>query len=218
MAVRKIKANNRSVTGEFFSDKMEEIVKFESNLEKDFYLWCEFNPCVEEYIFQPLSIVYQNQHDKRAIYTPDVLVKYSDSRSTSLIEIKYSQDLKENFEEYRPKFKAAIRYCREQDWKFEVITEKIRTPYLNNIKFLLNFMGGNINDEFREQILKTMGEMKSFTPKTFLDQFAKTEYIKGVALRYFWTLALKREIICDLTVPLSMNTLFYLSEHNYEKY
>ena len=218
MGIRKIKPNKLSITGQFYSDKMEDTIKFESNLEKDYYIWCEFNSCVTDYIYQPLSIKYINEHNVNAIYTPDVLVKYLDSRQTNLIEIKYSDDLKKNFELYKPKFNAAIKYCRERDWKFEVITESIRTPYLSNVKFLLTYNKEIIEDEFKYKMLNRMGKLKHFTPKSFVEDFAKTEYLRGVTLRYFWTLALKREIICDLTIPLNMNTKFYLSESNYEKY
>lgn len=212
MGVRKIKPNELSITGQFYSVKMEDTIKFESNLEKDFYLWCEFNPCVEEYLFQPLSIVYLNQYNVRATYTPDVLVRYSNNRQTSLIEIKYSDQLKKNFETFRPKFKAAFKYCLERDWKFEVITETIRTPFLENIKFLLKYRKEEIEDDFKDKILLKMKELRSFTPNSFIQDFAKTDYIKGIALRYFWTLALHREIICDLTIPMNMNTKFYISE------
>lgn len=218
MGVRKINANDRSITGSFHSEKMNERVHFESSLEKDFYLWCEFNGSVTEYLYQPLSIVYKNDYGVNSIYTPDVLVHFLDSRPTKLIEIKYSTDLKENFTKYKPKFKAAIKYCLERDWKFELITESIRTPLLDNIKFLNQFKNNTLDQELKDQILTHLASFEKFTPRIFLETFAKTDYIKGIGLRYFWTLTLRREIICDLTTPISMNTVFYLSDFNDEKY
>jgi hypothetical protein len=54
-----------------------------------------------------------------------------------LYEVKYRDDLRAHWQDYRSKFKAARRYACTQGWVFRLITEReIRTPYLKNATFL----------------------------------------------------------------------------------
>ncbi len=217
MAVRQIKHNDRSVTGSLKSGKMESIVDFESSLERDFFTWCEFNPTVEEYLHQPLSIEYRCSRGIQRTYTPDVLVIFSDSREPILVEVKYKDDFKEQFRENKEKFRAAIKYCVRMGWKFEVIDESIRTDYLKNAKFLMNFNFEDLIEEERSKMINHMKLMKSFTPREFIQSFAKTEYVQGVYLRFFWILVRQRIVLCDLRKPLTMSTNCVLS-NEYETY
>jgi hypothetical protein len=117
---------------------------FESSLERDFLLLLDFDPDVEFFEEQPVKIVYHDASRRRRTYTPDVLVRYRTdpppARHTKplLCEVKYRDDLRQHWTDYRPKFRAAGRYAQQRGWRFRLVTERhVRTPYLDNVKSLL---------------------------------------------------------------------------------
>lgn len=138
---RKIPINRRSVTGRNPSLKVGRMVGFESTLERDLFERLEFDFAVTWYQEQPLSIPYTcNGFD--VAYIPDVLVRFAPEaeRHPALMEVKYSEDLARNWEEYRPRFAAAGAYARDHCLDFVVNTEReIRTAYLRNAKLLLPY-------------------------------------------------------------------------------
>src|SRR3989454_591139 len=146
MPVRSIPQNSRSLTGKIIDSRRHTAVAFESALERDLYILLDFDPSVAHFEEQPVTIAYQDPVGVNRRYTPDVLVHYIpalrgqwDPRSV-LYEIKYRDDLRTHWHEYRAKFKAARRYARSQGWVFQLITEReIRTPYLKNAKFLRQY-------------------------------------------------------------------------------
>lgn len=140
MPVRKIPRNYRNITGIAAHTKAIGSAAFESTLERDFLSLIEFSNDVTKFEVQPVSIEWLDFTGKRHSYIPDVLVHYKQSGRTKtviLYEIKYRSDLKENWQALKPKFKAAIKYCKARGWHFKVVTEvEIRTLYLDNVRFL----------------------------------------------------------------------------------
>jgi hypothetical protein len=70
MVARVIPKNYRNVTGRLASSKNRCLIGFESTLEKDFYLLLEFDPQVETFEEQPVTITYDDSTGKRHRYTP----------------------------------------------------------------------------------------------------------------------------------------------------
>lgn len=143
MPVRTVPKNSRSLTGLVPNPRTQSMTAFESSLERDFLLLLDFDPDVEFFEEQPVTIVYHDATGRRRTYTPDVLVRYRTDRLQArhtkprLCEVKYCEDLRQHWAEYRPKFRAAQRYAQQQGWRFRVVTERhVRTPYLENVKFL----------------------------------------------------------------------------------
>ena len=131
MPVRKIPKNYRNVTGIAAHSKSVGSAAFESTLERDFLSLVEFSKDVTKFEVQPVSIEWFDTSGKRHTYVPDVLVHYKQSRHTKVVilyEVKYRSDLKENWQILKPKFKAAIAYCKTRCWRFKLVTEvEIRT-------------------------------------------------------------------------------------------
>lgn len=143
MPVRKIPKNYRSVTGLVASELNAKQTAFESSLERDFMLLLEFDPDVLFYEEQLVRIDYLSVDGQTRQYTPDILVTYRQTSTYTMLkppllgEIKYRRDLFEQWQELKPKFRAARRYAKDRDWNIKIITEvEIRTPYLKNVKFL----------------------------------------------------------------------------------
>src|SRR6266545_5599058 len=146
MAVRKIRPNYGSVTGLVADDQSARSTAYESSLERDFIKHLIFNKNVLKHEEQPLTIEFADSDSKQRRYTPDLLIFYrSDIAFTRdwrplLAEVKYRSDLFKHWIELKPKFRAARAYAQKHSWDFALITEReLRTPYLKNITFLIEF-------------------------------------------------------------------------------
>lgn len=220
MATRKIKPNYRSVTGTLISQKQKSAIDFESTLERDFFTILEFDSSIESYIEQPVSIEYICELGIQRIYTPDVLVTFKDStRQPWLCEIKYRADLRENFSSYKTKFKAAKKYAEEKGYKFLLIDESIRGDYLYNAKFLLKYRNREYDPEIKNDVVTILRELSNeknfFTPAEFRDNFGQTFDVKITGLAEYWRLVMRREILFNHDVKVSMNTEMWLNDNLY---
>jgi hypothetical protein len=161
MPVRTIPKHYRSLTGLVLNTRTQSMTAFESSLERDFLLLLDFDPEVEFYEEQPVKITYPDDRGRRRTYTPDVFVRYRidhlRARHTRplLCEVKYRDDLREHWTAYRPKFRAAQHYARQHGWRFRLVTERhVRTPYLENIKFLRSYRAAPVNDQHQVHAVK----------------------------------------------------------------
>jgi hypothetical protein len=211
MPVRTIPKNSRSLTGKVIDFRSHRAVAFESALERDFYVLLDFDPTVTHFEEQPITIAYQDPLGARRTYTPDVLVHYRpeaqrDPRSV-LYEIKYRDDLRTHWQDYRSKFKAARRYARTQDWIFRLITEReIRTPYLKNAKFLRQYHDRGPDRGDRHRLLACLAVQGETTPETLLVSWSPDRWEHARLLPVLWSLIASGEIGADLTVPITMHS------------
>jgi hypothetical protein len=79
VGVRKItNAGSKKVIGKFPSIKMDAIIWWESQIERDYIYLLEIDPDVISYVGQPFKIFYTDLGKSRS-YTPDFLVKRTKS-------------------------------------------------------------------------------------------------------------------------------------------
>jgi len=213
MPVRKIPKSYVALTGRIANSKGEAPVAFESSLERDLFVILDFDLNVERYEEQPVSIKYIDNNGKVKTYTPDVLVTYRKDiepairMKTMLCEVKYRQDLKNNWAEYKCKFKAAVRYARNKGWVFRILTEReIRTPYLVNAKFLRRYRNMNVNGDDKKLLLHAIFEMREANPDEVLLFLSGDEQRRLEILPALWNLVSNRMIGTDLTLPLTMRS------------
>lgn len=210
---RKLGTSRSSLRGIIPSPKNGTTNSFESSLERDYFKILEFDNLVQEYVEQPVDILYKNNEAERH-YTPDVLVFYrkdlevSKDYSPLLIEVKYRKDLRENWREFKPKFKAANKYAAEKSWRFKILTEKeIRTAYLDNVKFLLPYKTKDIVDSNDSILLLDWIEKLDLTsPGEIIAAAAKDKYKQAELLYSLWVLIAIETIGCDLSIPLTMKS------------
>ena len=121
--VRVLRTSRRSLTGRVTLGDGGGAA-FESSLERDWLLALDFDSRVQSIQAQPFSIYYEHQGATRR-YTPDVRADYSLATgvATVVYEVKPYEELQANWATYRPRFKAAVRYCRDQGWRFKLVTE-----------------------------------------------------------------------------------------------
>jgi hypothetical protein len=175
MAIRKIRANYRSVTGLVADHQSARSTAYESSLERDSIKHLLFNKNVLGHEEQPLTIDFTDISGKQRSYTPDVLVSYrKDIAMTKdwqplLAEVKYRSDLFQHWSELKPKFRAVRAYTRGRSWNFAIITErKLRTAYLKNTTFLLEFRKYPVDESLTQLLLETTAGKSPTTPASLL--------------------------------------------------
>lgn len=213
MPIRKIPKNYRNVTGINIGIKAQGFAAFESTLERDFITLLEFSSNVSHYEVQPVVVCWTDHLGKPRKYTPDTLVHFIDG-STMLYEVKYRTDIKLNWQELKPKFKAALQFCKTQNWRFKIITEKeIRTTYLSNAKFLLPYIHQAPQYHYYEQhqsiLIQKLDELGHITPKQLLGYLSEDPWHQAQALPALWYLVGKGQIQTNLDEALTMDSVIW---------
>lgn len=206
--------------------KSQNAVAFESSLEQDFLLLLEFDRGVLRYASQPITIRWEIDGRKRR-YTPDVLIEYTADMmeryphlKPTLFEVKPEAILKRDWTVLRPKFRAAIQWCREYNCRFRLVTERyIQTPYLRNVKFLKHF--GNDRFRFADPLTKgtaqgairsTLFELARTTPQELLEAISSDKGRQVELLPYVWHLVRCGAVGVDLMQPLTMSSQIWSVE------
>lgn len=204
--VRDIVYNNRSVTG-----MVPLLGDYESTLERDLMEILRFDPSVEHFTAQPITIGYFDQFGKLRTYTPDGLIQFKPTASLIpqpvLYEVKYRADFRQDWRNLLRKFRAAKTYALDQGWRFEVFTEReIRTPYLDNAKFLWRYLEQSPSPDARRQILQVLWDLDETDPEMLLFALCRDAHNRARLIPTLWHLVAIGAIGCDLNVPLTMRS------------
>ncbi|QBN85509.1 heteromeric transposase endonuclease subunit TnsA [Xanthomonas oryzae pv. oryzae] len=188
------------------------VAAFESSLERDWLLALDFDPRVQAIQVQPFSLHYQHEGVTRR-YTPDVRADYrlESGMATVVYEVKPSEELRLNWSTYRPRFKAAVRHCRDHGWRFKIVTERhIRTALLDNASFLRRYRALPEQDLYVQQLLYTLRALGTTTPQALLAAAYWAEESRMAALPMLWKLIATGRLGADLHVPLTMSAPIWL--------
>ncbi|KTF40441.1 MULTISPECIES: heteromeric transposase endonuclease subunit TnsA [Xanthomonas] len=188
------------------------VAAFESSLERDWLLALDFDPRVQAIQVQPFSLHYEHRGTTRR-YTPDVRAEYrlESGMATVVYEVKPSEELRLNWSAYRPRFKAAVRYCRDHGWRFKLVTERhIRTALLDNARFLRRYRALPEQDLYVQQLLYTLRALGTTTPQALLAAAYWAEESRMAALPMLWKLIATGRLGADLHVPLTMSAPIWL--------
>lgn len=231
MPVRKFRASPVKVTGTAPDGQ-----RFESKLEEDFFCLLRFNPYVVSFEDQPTKIDWLDADGTLRKYTPDVFVRYRQDvpeelrQPPGLFEIKpeppadeqtQSTDTdakprprkrhpprKENDEENKRKWKAAEIVATRNGWTFSVVFEKdIRTPYLENAKFLLRYLERMRDSPYQPRLLAILAERGELTLSNWVGALSHSLESRAEILPACYRLIARREVDVDLSVRLSMQSL-----------
>jgi hypothetical protein len=194
------------------------MIDSESSLEHDFLVRLDFDPTVERYEEQPVRIEYRDAAGDKHTYTPDVLVHYRQDISQGqpsqaiLYEVKYRKDLFDNWREIKPKIRAGRAFARQRDWRFKIITEReIRTPYLENARFLRPYLRFRPSDEEQGTLLDTLPALGASDPESLLWAIHQEAVKRAELLPALWHLIATGKIYTDLSQPLNMRSLIWVA-------
>jgi len=202
---RTIGTSRRSITGRVaFAGRS---VSFESSLERDFVVLLDFDLTVEDVLEQPFRITYQGADGRERHYTPDFLVEYENGDRV-IYEVKYRANLKEEWATFKPRFRAAIRYAKQNGMRFSIATEvEIRgSSYLANVRFLRPYRDYAPVLAIDEHLIKTLAALGETTPESLLVAAYWTLENRIKAIAPLWRLVATRRIHADLYEPLTMAT------------
>ncbi|HYD29665.1 MAG TPA: TnsA endonuclease N-terminal domain-containing protein [Azospirillaceae bacterium] len=214
MPVRTIPRNHRSLTGQIASRSQGRPIAFESALERDFALLQIFDPTVESVEEQPVRIEYRAPTGRPSQYTPDFLVSYRTGGSPHrLVEVKYQAELDRKAERYAACFEAARAFAAERGWAFEVVTEvAIRTPRLENVRFLLPFQNRRFSATLRSRLVEVIATAGTMTVADVLENAKfSNESERMEALACLWNLLSRGCVHADIGQPLSMSTVLHFA-------
>lgn len=206
MPVRKILPNARSVTG-----NVPDFGAYESTLERDMMEILRFDPQVEHFQPQPLTILFHDKNGKKRQYTPDGLVHFKNGSKLGLLpilyEVKFREDFRKNWRELMPKFRAAKEYCRNYGYRFEVFTETdIRTPYLHNARFLWEYVSRKPSPAIAAHVLNILADLEEANPNFLLCALCSDKMNRAQYIPVIWHLVAIGAISCDLDQPLTMRS------------
>jgi len=147
---RNIPKNYRNITGKLSLSKADQLITYESKLERDYYLLFELESEIFYIKDQPITLQSKQTGMK---YTPDFEIRTklpNGGYKTIIGEFKYKKDLRKDWHVLKEKFKMAIEYCqRQNNTEFKIFTNscvKISNKnYLFNTHFLLNYKHFNHN-------------------------------------------------------------------------
>lgn len=207
MPVRKIPKNYRSVTGIAAHTKAEGPAAYESTLERDFITLLEFSPEVDAFEVQPVTLEWRDATGGLRRYTPDTLVMFGQPCSPWLCEVKYRADLAKDWQELRPKFKAAISFAKAQGWRFRIITEQeVRTPKLENARFLLRYRNAIPDADLMQLVDDGLQEMRETTPAGLMQAIHRDEWNQARLIPVLWYMVATFQVGVDLDQSLNMNS------------
>lgn len=207
MPVRKVPKNYRNVTGIAASGKSIGAAQFESTLERDFVALLEFSPDVARFEVQPVKIEWSDGKGIARSYTPDVWIEFKPETGQVpwLCEVKYRADLKKHWDTLHPKFLQGIRYAKQQQWRFRLISEvEVRTPLLENVRFLGAFKFRNFPEIETAQLLGKLRELSATTPDDLLRALSSNAAKQAEWMPVLWHLIAVHLVGTDLEKKLTM--------------
>jgi hypothetical protein len=200
MPVRTIPRSYRNVTGRIAIPGSRSVA-FESTLERDFILVSLFTPGFAGIEEQPVAIP---QPKGRRPYTPDFLVTWV-SRQPDLVEVKPADEV----QEMAGKAPIARSYAEERGWRFNIVTDKqIRTPRLENARFLLPFRRHTPDPAIVETLFSLLGRpVGDGSIKDLVGAAALYGICRERSLPALWHLISTFQIAADLDTLLMMTSV-----------
>lgn len=180
----------------------------ESALERDFVTRTSFLHPAASVVSQPLTLKYSDGIRSRR-YTPDFLVRYGVGHAR-LVEVKYRNDLRCNWQRYLPGFTAAKAWAREHGSVFRIATERhIRDGLLENAKRLLPLRHSEIDTEVGRRLVGVIRDQRS---PTFGNVIERGSVDRAAAVATLWRLIAHGTVRVDLHSPITLHTALRLHE------
>ena len=215
-SVRKIPIQSFSVSGKFPSRKNNRLISYESQLELSFLYHLEFSKAVSHYIEQPCKV----KSPSGKYYIPDFLVFFRDSyRKPLLVEIKYLEDVKQNFDRVTKKLRTLEKYALIEGYEFKLFTDKeLLSNRTENYKFLYNYLSSPLSDkesykEYTQNILRLFRKEQQLKVMDIAKTLGKGKTVEtGFYLSLVWHLIAISVLWIDLNEKLTNHSLVYIEK------
>ena len=213
-SMKRIPKSYSNLTGYVPSNKNIDPAPFNSKLERDFLILLEFQNSVLDYQAQPLCIKPKSSQEKLLFrqYTPDVLVNYlQGDKKSELCEVKYRENIKNEYKAYKAKFRAARRVSKENNWFFRIVTDReIYNDYFENAYFLLPYKYMEVDQNIFMRMSDGVKQLQDPTPRTLMNYCYKKKWDQASAVHVLWHAIGGRYIMADLNEKLTMDSLLWI--------
>lgn len=163
---------------------------------------------------QPLDYVWQGSLFLDCFEYSEGIEKYrlkALSPACFLSEVKYRHDFFDKWKELKPKLKAGRASSRKMNGRFKIFTEiELRTPVLENVKFLRRFRHRLPHPDDSLKMLRVMDELDQSSPDEILKHIAasdRSELARQIPV--LWYLVANFRIQIDWFKPLNMRTKLF---------
>ncbi len=229
MKKRKIGYTYGSVSGRY-PFRGEKSIEFESRLEADLLTVLEFSPAVVDVEEQPFTIIYEDEKGKERQYTPDFLVWFKPNGCGTkilwperreipdpkpmLIEVKPRDILRKRCAEFRPKFRAAVRYAALNDMTFRIFDEsRIHTTYFKNVRLVRRYRRYLYNEFEEERIIGWVDALGHCSIDILLATLRyTTERDRAMGMGHVYSLIARKILACDMGRPIGIDTVVWLTD------
>jgi hypothetical protein len=217
-AAVKLMSNHRVITGHV-ATRVSGKVPYTGSLERDLIMLLDFQPSVVDIRAQTVKIKYSVNGATETRYTPDILATFRDHPRSPfsrpvLYEAKYSEELKDRWQELRPRFRAAVKACKSEGWIFKLITEKqIRGTYLDNVHFLRQFQDATDSQQLGIRLIDQLDALQTTTPSELLAATFMSETNRAMGLRVLWSLIANYHVGCDLDTKITMQSKIWSNDY-----
>ena len=181
-------------------------------LINDFGDLLEFDINVDYFVSNPATIEYVFE-DRLMDYTPEFLIKYNLPFNRSILaSVLPRNEIRNSWNEFKPKFRAAKQYANSRGWKFKIYTEiEINGIYLENVKFLLQYRRNEKlpNYDHREIIMRILSSIKESTPDEILLIAFRDKNRQAELLQTLWQMVSTSLIGCNLFNKLTMKSCIW---------
>jgi hypothetical protein len=194
----------------------------ESTLELDYVEIIEWQPEVSAYFAQPITLVGKDYTGIERTYTPDFLLMYTpkplsvETVRYVLVEVKPASELKRHWAELRPRFEVAVKWCREHDVRFQIVTDRwIRAPRLANARFLNRYPYRGAVPLYEifmvDQLQKHMKQVGESTPGDLVRALTGVPERQLQYIPFVWQLLNSRYLLFDNTQKLTMASRIWIN-------
>ncbi|WP_019896665.1 TnsA endonuclease N-terminal domain-containing protein [Methylotenera mobilis] len=199
-----VRRSNYRMTGKFPSLKNGRMMHWESHNELAAFRILEICPNVKSYSEQPALIKYKDHTGIINLHYPDILVKLSGENSL-FIEIKPNFALDDLDLEKRATLLKPLLKHEGYDYLMVVSQQLESFSYLENARHLL-FFGKYQTSENIHELTR-----RAFLSTDTIELSKLTNYLQHeLAENYIYKMIITGFLVCDLSVPLSAESLLSL--------
>ncbi|WP_439239242.1 TnsA endonuclease N-terminal domain-containing protein [Lonepinella sp. BR2919] len=213
--VRKIKPTRLSVSGHLpFKNGVS--LPYESTLERDLLIYFSYLSSVDEVVSQPVCVPFV-KNGTTYTYTPDFFVRFNNEQKSMIIEVKPKSKWQKHWKDWREKWKAAMRFCKQNDCVFHVYDEdRIRHIALSNINFVQRYQRMNVEQEDIQAILAQVNSMECTTIDYLLSRFFSGSLYRTKGLQIIYHLLATKKLTCNWFEPLTESLEVWLFDNEYK--
>ena len=216
MPVRTLKKSYRGRPSLIMSRKaLNPSVFCESTLERDFHKLLDFYFWVVSYEEQPVKIPYVDWNGRLGEYTPDTkaVLRLAGGEDRWIFEVKFRSDLRENWLEYKPKFRGAIRYCRNNGYaRFKIMTDvEIRSGYkVENVKLFLKNRHSTVEPDLLAFMLRALSGQATISTRSLLESVWNVGVDKNDACVALYHLIANHRVGLDLDAEFTYDSELWM--------